>query len=96
MCASADRVGDRLRTDTLGAVSKRDYYEVLGTGRDAIFALRAARGEPIPAIVITADHTPELQRLLRDDGIALLRKPVKAAALRALLSQIRLQRLAAE
>ena len=46
--------------------------------------------------MITADHTPETYRLLRDDRITVLRKPVKAAALRALLAQFNRQRQAAE
>ena len=39
-------------------------------------------------IVITADHSAELQREARLGGCTLLRKPLKAAALRALMYQL--------
>ena len=43
-------------------------------------------------IVITADHSAEVQREVRARGYALLRKPLKAAALRALVYQMTRQR----
>jgi len=58
--------------------------------------VRAAAKSDIPAIFVTADHSPEVERDLRRRGCALLRKPVKAAALRAVLSQYALRRAAAE
>ena len=39
-------------------------------------------------IIITADHSAEVQREVRLRGYALLRKPLKAAALRALMYQL--------
>ncbi len=48
-----------------------------------------------PVIVITADHSAEVQREIRTRGYALLRKPLKAAALRALMYQLTLQRAVA-
>ncbi|MDX2287406.1 MAG: PAS domain-containing hybrid sensor histidine kinase/response regulator [Hyphomicrobiaceae bacterium] len=74
-----------------------DYHLDLGTGLDAIKSVRAAAGVDIPAIIITADHTPDVERTIREAGIGLLRKPLKAAALRALMSQMLLaRRVAAE
>ena len=64
-----------------------DYHLDSGTGVDAIMAIRQALGREVPAVVITADHTPEVQRQVRGHGFAMLRKPLKAAALRAILSQ---------
>ena len=61
---------------------------------EAIAALRTATGLQAPAIVITADHSAALQREVRQRGIALLRKPLKAAALRALMYQLTWQRAA--
>jgi hypothetical protein len=49
----------------------------------------------VPAIVITADYSPEVQREVRMRGHALLRKPLKAAALRALIYQLTWQRAVA-
>jgi Na+/proline symporter/signal transduction histidine kinase/CheY-like chemotaxis protein len=74
-----------------------DYHLDQGTGLEAVAALRAAHPEMarVPVIVITADHSAEVQRNARLGGCALLRKPLKAAALRALMSQLRRQRAVA-
>jgi Na+/proline symporter/CheY-like chemotaxis protein/anti-sigma regulatory factor (Ser/Thr protein kinase) len=73
-----------------------DYHLDEGTGLDAIAAVRTALGAEIPAIVITADYTAEVQRAVRQVGAGYLKKPVKAAALRAMLTQISIRRQAAE
>lgn len=65
-----------------------DYHLDLGTGLEAIRALREDLRVSLPAIIITADHTPEVERLIRDADVGLLRKPVKAAALRALMTRL--------
>jgi CheY-like chemotaxis protein len=44
------------------------------------------RGTSCAAVLITADHGMELTRAARKAGIPLLHKPVRPAALRALLS----------
>ena len=48
-----------------------------------------------PAVIITADHTAEVQRTVRSHGFAILRKPLKAGALRALLTQYAPRRMTA-
>ena len=58
------------------------------TGLDVIDALRKRLGADIPAAILTADHTEEVAGLVRDAGHALLHKPVKPAALRALINRI--------
>jgi CheY-like chemotaxis protein len=40
----------------------------------------------LPAIVITADRSPELEERVRKQGYGLLRKPIRPAALRALMT----------
>ncbi len=72
-----------------------DYHLDNGTGLSAIDAVRRTARRDIPAIVITADHSAEIQQELRAAGIAQLRKPVKAAMLRALLAQHALRKAAA-
>ena len=72
-----------------------DYHLDSGTGVDAILAVRAKTGMEIPAVVITADHTVEVQREIRRLGLGLLRKPLKAAALRAVLAQMIVRRASA-
>ncbi len=64
-----------------------DYHLDLGTGPIAVASIREACNLEIPAIIITADHSPEVERDIRSRGLKLLRKPLKAAALRAILNQ---------
>jgi Na+/proline symporter/signal transduction histidine kinase len=71
-----------------------DYHLDRGNGIEAIVALRAHCGE-LPAILITADRSPAVREQARMLGIQLLNKPVKPAALRALLAQWQLLRVAA-
>jgi len=61
----------------------------LGTGQDgmeALAELQARLTPPPPAALLTADRSPELKQRARLRHYALLHKPVKPAALRALLS----------
>ena len=60
-------------------------------GLAAIAAIRRKLGSDIPAIIITADHTAEVERLVREAGCSILRKPLKAAALRALMTRLLMQ-----
>ncbi len=69
-----------------------DYHLDEGTGMEAVAAVRAVLGVQVPTIIITADHSAEVQRAARQRGHALLRKPLKAAALRALMHQLTWQR----
>ena len=71
-----------------------DYHLDHGNGIDAVIALREKLG-PLPAILITADRTPAVRDRARAEDIQLLNKPVKPAALRALLAQWRVLRVAA-
>jgi CheY-like chemotaxis protein len=56
--------------------------------------LRKRCGE-LPAILLTADRTPAVREHARAEGIQVLHKPIKPAALRALLAQWRALRMAA-
>ena len=74
-----------------------DYHLDSGTGLEAVAAVRTAERSHTPVIIISADHTPEVQREIRRRGYAFLRKPLKAAALRALMHQLTARRaIAAE
>jgi CheY-like chemotaxis protein len=44
-------------------------------------------GEPVPGVVISADGRPEMVAQVHAAGLDYLPKPVKPAALRALLSR---------
>jgi Na+/proline symporter/CheY-like chemotaxis protein len=71
-----------------------DYHLDQGNGIEAIIALRRRFGD-MPAILITADRSPDVRELARSEGVQILHKPLKPAALRALLAQWRVLRVAA-
>jgi CheY-like chemotaxis protein len=55
--------------------------------------LRAYYDHHIPGILITADQTETVRNEARAQGYRVLHKPLKPAALRALLSRLASQRL---
>jgi Na+/proline symporter/signal transduction histidine kinase len=72
-----------------------DYHLDRGNGVAAIREIRRRFGENIPAILITADRSPNVRAAAREENIAILNKPVKPASLRALLGQWRTQQMVA-
>jgi Na+/proline symporter/signal transduction histidine kinase len=72
-----------------------DYHLDNGNGIEAIAALRWRFGQDLPAILITADRSPLVREEARTRDITVLNKPLKPAALRALIAQWRVQRMAA-
>ena len=59
-----------------------------GLGSQTIRELRARAGRPIPALLVTADPSPELALEARRSGIEMMHKPVKPAELRALMAHL--------
>jgi signal transduction histidine kinase len=90
---TASAMMDRIDTPLSGLLV--DYHLDNANGIDAIVALRGRFGSDLPAILITADRTPRVREEARRHNIPVLHKPVKPAALRALLAQWRIQRVAA-
>jgi CheY-like chemotaxis protein len=82
----------KLRPDVVIA----DYHLDEGDGIEAITALRWRLGADLPAVLVTADRTPAVRDLASEKDIHVLNKPLKPAALRALLAQWRATRAAAE
>ena len=72
-----------------------DYHLDGGNGIDAIATLRWRFGTDLPAILITADRSPSVREEARAREVQVLNKPLKPAALRALIAQWRVQRMAA-
>jgi Na+/proline symporter/signal transduction histidine kinase len=65
-----------------------DYHLDEGeTGTELMAWLRTRLGEPVPGVVISADGRPETLAQVHAAGLDYLAKPVKPAALRALLSR---------
>jgi signal transduction histidine kinase/CheY-like chemotaxis protein len=81
----------RLREDEdrLPVLLLVDYH--LGnnvTGIEVIEALRRSAGDQLPAVILTADYTQEVANIVHDAGHGLLHKPIKPAALRAMINRI--------
>lgn len=72
-----------------------DYHLDEGNGINAIVELRRRLHTDLPAILITADRTVRVRDEAKNRDVPVLNKPVKPAALRALLAQWRMQRVAA-
>ncbi len=73
-----------------------DYHLECENGLEATAKITAACKMPIPGIIITADRSPAVTADISAAGFALLQKPVKPAALRALISQMIARQQAAE
>lgn len=65
-----------------------DYHLDQTSGLDAIEWLKQIVGGHLPAILVTADRTAAVRQLAETRGTSVLNKPVKPAALRALLAQV--------
>ena len=57
-------------------------------GSETVSQARAYLQRNVPALIITADATEEMQRVARGAGIELMHKPVQPAQLRALLAHL--------
>ena len=79
----------RRENGALPAMMLVDYHlDNNETGTDVIDALAEDTGRDIPAIVLTADHSETVTGTVRGRGLRLLHKPVKPAALRAMMTSL--------
>ncbi|MCG7392135.1 PAS-domain containing protein [Microvirga sp. ACRRW] len=86
-----------LRTNkTLPEVIIADYHLDDTDGLELIKALRWKTQANTPAVLVTADRTPVVRDAAAAMHVHVLNKPLKPAALRALLTQWRATRVAAE
>ncbi len=65
-----------------------DYHLGHDNGLDLIALAREAFGRAVPAILLTADRSKDVRLRAEAGGVAVLHKPLKPAALRALLSHL--------
>ena len=66
-----------------------DYHLDRGeSGLELAEEMQALWGRRVPSIVITADHTQDAQTAADACGCKILRKPVKPAALRAVMNSV--------
>ena len=81
-----DRLGDTAWIpDVIIADQHLDFGDL---GSETITEARAYLQRAVPALIVTADASEELQFAARKAGIELMRKPVKPAQLRALLAHL--------
>ncbi|MEM7214955.1 MAG: PAS-domain containing protein [Pseudomonadota bacterium] len=73
-----------------------DYHLNNITGIDVIEKIRNSTNASLPGILITADRSESVKKQASEAGLGILNKPVKPAALRALVSQHRHSSQAAE
>ena len=69
-----------------------DYHLDQTSGLDAVEWLRQNVGGHLPAALVTADRTAAVRTLAEERGIPVVTKPVKPAALRAVISGLVAQR----
>ena len=89
-------LGELSAADALPDILLVDYHLDNTTGINLVNRLRDEFDYPFPAILITADYTKEVKGLAEKHGLAILNKPIKPAALRAMISREKLARQAAE
>ncbi len=74
-----------------------DYHlDQEGDGIHCVDRLRRQLGADLPAVLVTADRSDAVRLRAASTGLAILHKPVKPAALRALLMRLLAVRMAAE
>ncbi|MDQ0503543.1 PAS domain-containing hybrid sensor histidine kinase/response regulator [Xanthobacter agilis] len=79
---------------TVPDIALVDYHLDGGLGIDAVMSLRWKLGT-LPAVLITADRSQAVREAAHAAEMVILNKPLKPAALRAMLAQWRLSRTAA-
>ena len=88
--ANAAEVGKALQARGLEPdIVLADYHLDDGTGIEAVKELRWRFGPDLPAALVTADRSPEMRERAEAASISILNKPVKPAALRAMVAKLR-------
>jgi PAS domain S-box-containing protein len=77
--------------EAIDAVLADQHLDDDSNGLDLIRCIRELRGPHYPAALVTADHDTKLTQAARRVGVSVLHKPLRPAALRALLSAFRLR-----
>jgi signal transduction histidine kinase len=68
-----------------------DYHLNRENGLDMIGYIRETLGHSIPAVLVTADRSKEVKLQAKEENVHVLNKPLKPAALRALLAHYHLR-----
>lgn len=90
--ADAEDAIERMKTAHLWPdMALVDYQLDEGNGIEAVRLLRRHFAATLPAVLITADRSPEIRDKAQAERLEFLNKPVRPPALRALLAQLRLR-----
>ena len=73
-----------------------DYHLDEGTGLELLARLRSRFDEQIAGVLITADRSEEVKQSADSMGLPMINKPVRPAALRAVISRYQTKAVAAE
>ncbi|WP_439273617.1 PAS domain-containing hybrid sensor histidine kinase/response regulator [Pseudochrobactrum sp. HB0163] len=76
---------------TMPDIILADYHLNRENGLDMIGYIRETLGRQIPAVLVTADRSKEVKLRAHEDNIHVLHKPLKPAALRAMLAHYHLR-----
>lgn len=94
---TAGEVGKALHRDDLQPeLLLVDYHLDDSTGIEAVKELRWKFGADLPAVLVTADRSPQMRERAKASGITIINKPVKPAALRSVMVQFKTVQAAAE
>jgi Na+/proline symporter/signal transduction histidine kinase/CheY-like chemotaxis protein len=66
-----------------------DYHLDGGTGLDVIGKLRAAYGQDLPCVLVTADRSSEVRAAASLLDVPVINKPLKPAMLRSMMARVR-------
>ena len=92
---SREAISEAQSTGHATDIALIDYHLDDATGFDALKSLRWTLDGALPAVLITADRSPALRAQADAAGLPVLSKPVKPAALRALIQRTLVQRASA-
>ncbi|MGO9423625.1 ATP-binding protein [Roseiarcus sp.] len=85
---SGDEAAEAARRQTPQAIIADLHLDHFERGALAVAKVRRAVGAPTPAMLVTADHSDTAAREAEEAQMTLLRKPVRPAELRSLLSYL--------
>jgi len=85
-CRSLDDVDSKLNGLVPDIILADYHLDHDRTGIDILMVLQGRWPQKVPGIIISADHTEEVKKQVESQGYKFMRKPVRSAALRALIN----------
>ena len=79
---------ENFKIDDVALILADYHLEDNRTGVDVIEEIRKEANWDVPSVVITADQTEKVKRIIQEHSVFLLHKPVKPLSLRTLLNRL--------